>query len=196
MKAKICEDYTSFMMLVCLLKVYYDAGIPLLYDVNSKEIINEFDYFYEYVYEAIQCAAPTTVYSENLYQKYGYSQDDGDVYIWAYSSKEMQKYFRLARKLHRLEGNGNKPNPYEREILVEMESIMGFRSYNFDYFIGHKRKGAWLEVLWGYGFCCEIPMCLWIVRVMQLFREKLPELEEKYRRTKQAKRIKAKRGAV
>ena len=196
MKAKICEDYTSFMMLVCLLKVYRDAGIQYLYDVNSKEIINEFDYFYEYVYEAIQCAAPTTVYSENLYQKYGYSQDDGDVYIWAYSSKEMQKYFRLARKLHRLEGNGNKPNPYEREILVEMESIMGFRSYNFDYFIGHKRKGAWLEVLWGYGFCCEIPMCLWIVRVMQLFREKLPELEEKYRRTKQAKRIKTKRGAV
>lgn len=196
MKLNICEDYNQFMMLVCLFKVYRDAGIAWVYDKNSEYIINEYDYFYEYILEAVQCAAPIVTSDKKLYQKHKYDFDDDEAYIWAYSSKEMQEYYKIARKLHRLEGNGNKKNPYEEDILRKMKDIKGFESYDFDFFIGHKRKGARLEVLWGYNFMCEISMCLWIVRIMEMFKEELPKLKEKYRIAKWKKRSKPKHGGV
>ena len=195
MKLNIENDYMSFMRLVCLFKVYHDEGNNGLGKAYANNIINEFDYYYEYIMEAIQTAAPITVYSENLYTKHGF-EDDGEVYIWAYSSKEMQEYFKIARKLNRLEGGCAKKNRYEQEIMDKVDSICGFDSYNFDYTIGHKRKGAWLEVMWGYEFDLEIPMCLWIVRTMRLFREELPKLKEKYRKARRLKRSKPKQGGV
>ena len=172
-------------MLVCLLKVYRDAGIELY----SGDVINDYDYYYEYILEAIQYAAPIAVSDEKLYSKYGYCEDNGEVYIWAYSSKEMQEYYKIARKIHRLEGNTQKENLYIKEIENEIELIRSFCSYSFDYDIGNKRRGAQLEILWGYDFRYEIAMCLWIVRTMELFRKKLPKLIEKYRRVRREKRV-------
>lgn len=196
MKLNIENEYMPFMMLVCLLKVYHDEEIKVFGNAYANDVINEFDYYYEYIMEAVQTAAPITVYSENLYTKHGFKEEDGEVYIWAYSSKEMQEYFKIARKLNRLEGNREKKNPYEQEIMDKVDYIRGFDSYNFDYDIGHKRKGAWLEVMWGYDFACEISMCLWIVRTMRLFREELPKLKEKYRTVRRLKRSKSNRGGL
>lgn len=196
MKQNIENEYMTFMMLVCLLKVYHDEGIKVFGNTDANEVINNFDFFYMYIMEAVQNAAPITVYSENLYAKHGFNEEDGEVYIWAYSSKEMQEYFKIARKLNRLEGRGGKENPYEQEIMDKIEDLRGFRSYDFDYTIGHKRKGAWLEVLWGYEFTCEIPMCLWIVRTMRLLRDELPKLKEKYRAARRFKRSNSKRGGL
>lgn len=196
MKLNIENEYMPFMMLVCLLKVYHDEEIKVFGNAYANDVINEFDYYYEYIMEAVQTAAPITVYSENLYTKHGFKEEDGEVYIWAYSSKEMQEYFKIARKLNRLEGNRKKKNPYEQEIMDKVDYIRGFDSYNFDYDIGHKRKGAWLEVIWGYDFDCEIPMCLWIVRTMRLFREELPKLKDKYRTVRRLKRSKPNRGGL
>ena len=186
MQLNIEENYRVFLMLVCLFKIYHDVGITCFERFHYEDIINDVDYYYEYVLEAVENAAPIVVYSENLYKKHEFDPDD-DVYIYAYSSKEMQEYFKFARKLHRLEG-GVGENPYEREIQRKIFNIQGFFSYNFDYCIGHKRKGAWLETLWWPEFCEEIIMCLWIVRVMKMFKAELPKLKEKYRAAKRRKR--------
>ena len=196
MKLNVDDEYMRFMMLLCLFKVYHDEGIMDYDKVYTEDVINEGDYYWEYVMEAVQIAAPITVYGKNLYTKYGCTPDDGEVYILAYSCKEMQEYFKIARKLHRLEGNTKEKNPYEQEIMEKVNRIRGFFSYNFDFDIGHKRKGAWLEVLWGYEFDCEIPMCIWIVHTMRLFRKELPKLKEKYRAVKRMKRSKPKRGGL
>ena len=181
------DDYSKqILLLVCLIKVYHDAGIRNFDHYYGDEI--SVDYYYDFVMEAIQSAAPIVIYDDNLYAKHGYEEDNGEVYIWAYSSKEMQEYFRIARKLYRLEGCKTKENPYIAHIKAKAESIRGFHAYNFDYFYGHLRKGARLEVLWGYDFDCEIPMCLWIVRVMTLIKEELPILKEKYRKARREKR--------
>ncbi|MGN0179664.1 MAG: hypothetical protein ACI4DY_09540 [Monoglobaceae bacterium] len=49
--------------------------------------------------EAVQTAAPITLYRENLHTKHGFKEDDGEIYIWAYSSKEMQEYFKIVQSL-------------------------------------------------------------------------------------------------
>lgn len=195
---KICvdNDYMLFMMLLCLFKVYHDAGNNRFDKFHANDIINDYDFYWMNVMEAIESAAPITVNSENLYTKYGYDANNEEVYIWAYSCKEMQEYFKIARKLNRLEGRGEKTNPYEQEIMDKVESIRDFYSYSFDYNVGHKRKGAWLEVLWDYEFDREIPMCLWITRVMELFKEELPKLKEKYRSARRLKRFRSKRGGM
>ena len=187
MQLNVEKDYKAFLMLVCLFKIYHDVGITCFERLYYKDIINDFDYYYEYVLEAIENAAPIVVYGENLYKKHGFDPDDGEPYIYAYSSEEMQEYFKFARKLHRLEGGAGE-NPYEREIQRKISGIQGFFSYNFDYCIGHKRKGAWLEALWWPEFSEEIAMCLWIVRVMKMFKEELPKLREKYRAVRRLKR--------
>lgn len=195
MKLCVDNDYMLFMRLLCLFKVYHDAG-NTIFDKYANDIINDYDFYWMNILEAIEFAAPITVHSENLYTKYGYDADDGEVYIWAYSCKEMQEYFKIARKLSRLEGKCNGQNLYEKEIMENIESIRGFYSYSFDYNVGHKRKGAWLEVLWSCEFECEISMCIWITRVMKLFKEELPKLKEKYRTARRLKRSKSKRGGM
>lgn len=182
------DDYTKMvLLLVCLVKVYHDAGITVFDRAYQNDELS-MDYYYEFIMEAIQNAAPIIISDENLYIKHGYEDDNGEVYIWAYSSKEMQEYFRIARKLHRLEGCKTKENPHITYIERKIEGIRGFQAYNFDYFYGHLRKGARLEVLWGYDFDCEIPMCLWIVRTMTLIKEELPILKEKYKKARREKR--------
>lgn len=193
MRTNIVEEYNQFLVLICMFKVFHDAGITCFetpYYCNDR--INEFDYYYKFVMEAIQSAAPIVINSENLYRKHGYRDMDDEVNIWAYSSKEMQKYYWLARKLYRLEGCIQKENPYIREIESKMDNIRGFESYSFDYFIGNKRKGAQLEILWGYDFNCDVALCLWIVRVMKLLKDELPRLQEKYRIARRMKRAKKK----
>lgn len=182
------DEYSKWvLMLVCLFKVYHDAGIDIFERSYCTDEI-DMDYFYEFIMEAIYNAAPKTVSDEHLYNKFGYSEDDCEVYVWAYSSNEFEEYYRIARKLHRLEGCKTKENPYIRHIEREIEYIRGFDSYNFDYHIGHKRQGACLEIMWGYEFNCEIPMCLWVVRVMTLMKKELPILKEKYRKARREKR--------
>ena len=182
------EEYSQWiLMLVCLFKVYHDAGIDVFERFYAREEV-DMDYFYEFILEAVQNAAPIVESSDSLYRKFGYVYDDSEVNIFAYSSKEFQEYYRIARKLHRLEGCKTKENPYIRSIERRMEGMRGFESYSFDYFIGHKRKGARMELLWGFEFECELPMCLWIVRVMTMMKEELPILKEKYRKARREKR--------
>lgn len=187
MKIETSSFSEQLLWLVCLLKVFHDAEIYHLENWFSDYQLSE-DTFYEFVIEAISFAAPIIKYDENLYHKHGYDVDE-EVNIWAYSSKEMHKYYKLARKLHRLEGNKGKENRYIEEINRKIEDTRGFDSYCFDYGIGNKRKGAQLELLWGYEFSEEIAMCLWIVRVMELFKEELPKLQEKYRQARRKKRL-------
>lgn len=188
MKIETSSFSRELLWLVCMLKIYHDAGISHLEKWFSDDQL-EPDMYYEIIMEAIGCAAPIVINNERLYDKHGYSDCDGEVNIWAYSSKEMQKYYKLARKLHRLEGNKEKDNKYIAEIGRKIEGLRGFYSYNIDYIIGNKRKGAQLEVLWWYEFCEEIPLCMWVVRVMSLFKEELPKLQEKYRQARRKKRL-------
>lgn len=189
MRLDIADEYREFLMLICLFKVYYDAGIYVFDKIYSNDVINDYDYFYEYILEAVQCAAPIVVNDEKLYKKYIVDEYYDDTNVWAYSSKEMQEYYKIARKLNILKGNSPGENKYIDEIERKIESIRGFESYSFDYFIGNKRKGAQLEILWSYDFQCEIPMCLWIVRSMAIFREELPKIKEKYRKVHREKRV-------
>lgn len=179
-------DLENTLMLVCLLKVYHDAGI---WDTSYYGDIdlNDMDYFYELVVDAIDNAAPIVHSDEKLYKKYG--EDRDEVNIYAYSSKEMQEYFKLARKLHRLEGNSQKENPYIKSICNKIYYLRGFDSYSFDYTFASKRKTPQIEIMWWLDFMGEIPMCLWIVRTMRLIKKELPKLQDKYRRVRREKRI-------
>lgn len=191
MRYKVAEDYRQSMMLICLFKVLHDAGITFFEDYCADSCVNEQDFYYEYVMEALQNAAPIVEQTDGLYQKYGYTEDD-EVNIWAFSSKEIQEYYKIARKLHRLQGCPKKENMHIRKIEMKMESIRGFDSYNFDYGIGNKHKKARLELLWGFEFMDELVMCLWVVRVMELFKAELPLLKEKYRIARRLKRSQGK----
>lgn len=187
MKLNIEENTSSILKIVCLLKVFHDAGSTALERFFAREEIS-MDTYYEFVYEAIQNAAPIVMDSDRLYAKYGCNADDGEVYIWGYSSATMQEYFRIARKLHRLEGCKTPENPYIAHIERRIEGIRGFDSYNFDYAFGGKRTRARLEVMWWYDFTSEIPMCLWIVRIMKLMEKELAFIKAKYRKARREKR--------
>ena len=187
MRYERCDNLRDLLMAVCLFKVYHDAGISKLKRQNDSYALNDPDYFYWFIIDAIECAAPMVKQSDDLYIKFGLSDDDANIY--AYSSKELQKYLRLARKLYRLEGAGKNSNPYIDNLWNEMDSIRGFTSYNFDCTFGNLRKSPQLEVIWWPEFECEIAMCLWIVRLMSLVKEELPKLEDKYRKVRRQKRI-------
>ena len=187
MKLNTEENTSSILELVCLLKVFHDAGNTALERFCARDEIST-DTYYEFVWEAVQEAAPIVMESDHLYAKYGYNADDGEVYIWGYSSAAMQEYFRIARKLHRLEGCKTPENPYIAHIERRIEGIRGFDSYNFDYAFGGKRTRARLEVMWWYEFTGEIPMCLWIVRIMKLMEEELADIKAKYRKVRREKR--------
>ena len=101
----------------------------------------------------------------------------------------MQKYYKIAHKLNRLEGNSKNKNPYIQEMERKMTEICGFESYSFDYFIGNKHKGAQLETISWYDFDEETALYMWIIRVMRLMKEELPKLQEKYRKVRRLKRI-------
>lgn len=188
MRIKMNSFSEATLWLVCLLKVFHDAGNDHLENWFSDYPLTQ-DTFYEFVIEALGSAAPTVKNSENLYRKHGYYQYDDEVNIWAYSSKEMRKYYKLAIRLNSLEGNKGKGNIYITEIAQKIDDIRGFDSYCFDYAIGNMKKGAQLELLWGYEFTEEIAMCLWIVRVMEMFKKELPVLQEKYRKARRKKRL-------
>lgn len=192
MKLNLDENYRCFLFLVCMFKVYHDSGIDYFETCDADSIVNDMDFYYEYMMRGIECAAPIVETTPGLYHKHGYCDMD-DVNIWAYSSKEMQKYFQIARKLYRLEGKKEKENPYINEIKRKIENARGFYSYNFDYFYGKKRSKARLEVLWGYEFECDLALNLWIVRTFRIFKEELPKLQEKYRKVRREKRSRPKR---
>lgn len=187
MRYEVAEDYRQSMMLICLFKVFHDAGITFFEDFCADSCVNERDFYYEYVMDALQNAVPIVEQTDGLYHKHGFTYDD-EVNIWAYSSKDMHEYYKIARKLHRLQGCPTKENSYIEEIESKMEDIRGFYSYNFDYCIGNKRKKARLELWWGFEFMDELVICLWIVRVMKLFKVELPLLKEKYRIARHLKR--------
>ena len=65
------DDYSrQILLLVCLVKVYYEAGIRNFDHYYGDEI--SIDYYYDFVMEAIQSAAPIVIYDNNLYTKHGY----------------------------------------------------------------------------------------------------------------------------
>lgn len=179
-----------YLPLLCLFKVYKDAGNAFWEYEYRNVVINDYDYYFQYALDAMEYAAPIVETNEHLYHKHGYESDYDEVNIYAFSSEEMQKCFRLARKIDRLEEKCGKNNSMEKYLCNEMESIRGFQSYCFDYFIGNKRKGARLEVLFFYEFDCYIAMNLWIVRVMQMFKKELPILRKRYRQAKRANKQK------
>lgn len=189
-----CKEY---LMLICLMKVFYDAGIDCFCKRNKNEAVNDMDYYYEFIMDAIQNAAPIVESSEKLYKKYGCDEDDGEVNIWAYSSKEMQKYFKIARKLYRLEGCHEKKNPYIEKMYAKAEEIRGFESYCVDYFFSNlSKKNPQLEVIWNCYFTGEVVLCLWIVRLMNLFKTELPIIQEEYRKARRLKKIGKKAGVL
>ncbi len=171
--------YREFMMLIAMLKVFYDTGITAIHKSNRDEIVNDMDDYYQCIIEALDCAAPIMYDNQNLYKKYGCDEDSD--YIYAYSCREMQEYYKIAHKLHRIEGCMSKENPYIEKIEREIEGIRNFFSYCFDYNVGNKRKGARLEILLFCGFDSHIPIALWLVRTMRLFKDEMPELYLKYR---------------
>ena len=188
MRYEVDEFLSNYLMLVCLLKVYHDAGNFKLEKEVSNYPLNDYDYYYQIVIDAIECAAPIVIKeNDNLYRKYGESEDDSNIY--AYSSKELQKYLKLARKLYRLEGAGKNSNPYIDELWNKMHAIRGFRSYSFDCHFGNLRRAPQLEVIWWFEFDCELAMCLWVVRLMSLVKEELPKIQKKYRKVRRQKRI-------
>ena len=170
------DGLRCYLMLICMFKVFHDAGIPYFKQYNANFPVNDLDYYYEYAMEGIQNAAPIVKNNAALYDKYGYEAYEDEMQIWAYSSKEMQTFYKLARQLNRLEGR-TKEQYYEKAIEEEIESIRNFESYNFDYQVGNKRRGAQLELLWYHEFYGEVEMSIWIVRVMELFKIRLPELK-------------------
>lgn len=192
MRLQVEEDYRKFLFLVCLHKVYHDAGKKSFEEYHADYVVNNFDYYYEFIMNAMWYPAPIVKQNDGLYRKYRQDPEGGEVNLYGYSNKSMQEYYRIARKLHRLEGNKTKENPYIKEIERKLDSIRGFHSYNFDYDIGNKRKGAQIEVQIYFEFDCEIALCLWIVRCMTMFEEELPKLREKYRKARREKRSRPK----
>lgn len=196
MRLQIEQDYRRFLFLVCLYKAYHDAGLKEFERYHADDIVNEFDYYYEFIIHALEYPAPIVKQDDRLYQKYDYDPEDGEAYVYAYSSKDMQAYYRIARQLHRLEGNKTRENPYMEEVERKLEDIRNFYSYSFDYAIGNKRKGAQMEILLGNEFDCHVALCLWIMRCMNIFSEELPKLREKYRRARREKRCRSKKIVV
>ena len=191
------EYWEEYMMLLCLFKVLKDTGNEFLEFDSEMIVINESDYYFEYCLDALQCAAPIIEKNESLYHKHGYkcSYDD-DVDITAYSSKEMQQCFKIARKLDRLEEKCGFDLSNVESLKDKMEQMRGFESYCFDYFIGRKRKGARLEVLYSCDFSYYIAFALWIIRIMQMFKEELPELRKKYNKARRKKKCRSKKGEM
>ncbi len=178
------------MWIICMIKIYHDAGFHQVEKyLADTELDLDMDCFYEFVVEGLESAAPIVRVTKGLYEKYGYDEDDCEVNIMAYSSDEMQKCFKLIRKIDRLEKSSKPMITHEREFINKIERSRGFMSYCFDWNIGNKRKSPQLEVLWDWEFTEEIPMCIWIVRTMQLCKEELPKLQEMYRQARRKKRF-------
>ncbi|MCR4720022.1 MAG: hypothetical protein K5768_10380, partial [Firmicutes bacterium] len=176
------EGYKDHLLIICMLKLFHDAGNDYFERAYRDEGVNDEDYYYEYIVEAIDCLAPIVESPDKLYDKY--RLDEGEDNIFSYSSKEMQKYFKIARKLYRINGCKEKQNPYIERIYRKVEEIRNFESYCFDYHFGSLKKHPQLEVMWNYEFTCEIYMCLWILRVIEIFKVELPILIEEYKRAK------------
>ncbi len=189
MKLETNNNAYELMLIVCMFKVFHDSGITALERLYAKDHF-DMDYFYDMVLEGLDYAAPIVYYDDNLYRKYGYPDCDDycDVNIRAYSSEEMQECFKLARKLDRLDKGSKMPKKYEEHLESDIDNARTFYSYSFDWNMGNKRKGAQMEVLWGYDFTSDVALCIWIVRVMNMCKEKLPELQKAYRDARRIKR--------
>ena len=188
---RMCTEFGQLMELIYLYKVFYDHGKTDFVKYVSSAGIDE-DYYYDVVFAAIENAADMVETGENVYARHGYHEDD-EVNIFSFSCEEMRKYFKIAHKLHRLNGGGGN-NPYISGAYNEVRELMNFHSYSFDCVFSKKRKRAALDVLWGYDFTMELWMVIWIVRVMDMFREHLPELQAEYRRVRREKRCRPKGG--
>lgn len=191
---KISERNEDFLWMIYMLKKFYDHGekelIKWFDDVRLDKDLD--DYYYDIIFTALDCAAEIVDSGERVYKRNGYDPED-EVNIFSFSSREMQKYFKTARKLHRLNGGGGN-NPYIDSIAADMESLRQFNSYSFDYGILRKRQGAVMDVLWGYDFTLEIHMAIWVLDVMDLFKERLPYLQAEYRKARREKRSRPKGG--
>lgn len=188
------EDY---MLLLCLFKVFKDAGNEFWDEQDKKAVINDCDDFFQHIIDALDCAAPIVETSEDLYRKHGYKDGEYDeVTITAYSSKEMQQCFKIAREIDRLEGKCGSDLSNVERLKYKMVQLRGFSSYCFEYYIGRKRKGAWLEVLYSCDFDCHAALALWIIRSMQMFKEELPELRKKHIMARRKKKCRSKKGEM
>lgn len=182
------EFFKNHLCIICLMKIFHDSGNMIFETVDRNSPINDSDYYYEYIITALQNLAPIIRFNEGLYEKYDAAQEEDQA--WAYSCKEMEKYFKIARKLYRIEGCKEKKNPYLDKIYKDAEQIRNFYSYCFTYNFGSLRKHPQLEVVWDYEFQCELYMCIWVMRVIEIFKKELPILQAKYRKARREKRIK------
>lgn len=188
MKLLDVDEAENILWIVYLFKTFYDEGKEAFIKNNSKYILC-MDVYYECILESLDYAADIAVCDETIYRRHGYTEPDHyeDLFIYSFSSKEMQEYFKLARKLHKLQGSRGK-NPYYERLYNMAEQERNFYSYDFDYLFMKKQTAACLDVLWGCEFSYEILMVIWVMKVMRLFREELPKLKEEYRRARREKR--------
>ena len=187
------EIYRMFWNLY-ILKVFYDNGQK---EVAQRYLpyVQQEEFLYDNFYDFLSYTAEYVDCSEEVYLRHGYREYEDEVNIWSFSCKEMQEYFKLARKIHRLEGNrGN--NRYYELIYDKVERERNFYSYSFDYFFAKKQTAACLDVLWGYEFDYEFLMCAWILKVMRLFKEELTKLKERYKKVRREKRCRPKQKEV
>lgn len=184
----------QLLWLVYLFKSYYDMGKKEFVESYSNTRLYE-DLFYEIFFDALYHAAEITDDSERVYTRNGYQFEYDEVNMCSFSCKEMQEYFKIARKLHRLRG-GRGNNPYLEAINEEVEELLDFESYCFDYVFRKKRTSATLDILWGYEFTEEILMCVWVAKTIELFKERLPKLKEEYRKARREKRCRPKGGIL
>lgn len=188
---RICEEYGQVLELIYLYKVLYDHGKKELLD--PVRIFD--DYYCDIIYSTIFDVAEITDNSERVYTRHGYSQGDDDVNVVSYSSKAMRDYFKIARKLHRLHGGG-RDNPYIQRVVDRANGLLNFNSYCFDWLFVNKRKAASLDVLWSYEFSLELWLIVWVVRVMDMFKEELADIKAEYRKARREKRCRPKGGVV
>ncbi len=195
MKLFDTSEVADEFWLIYLFKAFHDEGKDEFIQYNSGCSLC-YDNYYEYFLESLGYAAEMVRNDENIFKRHGYQEYDDEVNIYSFSSKEMQKYFKLARRLHRLEGARGE-NPYIEMVKDRAERDKNFYSYSFDYLFAKKRTAACLDILWGYDFSYDVLMVVWVMKVMRIFREELPKLKDKYRRVRREKRsIRNKRGGV
>ena len=188
---RVCREFSQIIELIYLYKVFFDHGKENFVKYIGSDIIHEDDY-YDVVFNAIYDAADIVSNNEKVYARHGYCGDD-DVNIFSFSNKEMRDYFKIARKLHRIKGGG-RYNPYIRTVHDKAEELLNFNSYCFDWLFVNKRKSASLDVLWSYEFNLEVWMTIWIVRVMDMFKEELENIRVEYRKARREKRCRPKGG--
>ena len=184
MKLNDYDDVRDILWMIYVLKTCHDKGIDYPLKSNAPCEINR-DYLYEISYEALDCVTDYADSESKYHKKYGV---DDETYIFIHENNAIAKYCTIARKLHRLEGCQGEENKYIQDIYRKMHNLLTFDSYNFDYFLGNMRKRPQLEILTWCEFYAYPALFIWVIRVMDLFKEELPSLQEKYRQIRRMKR--------